>query len=87
VVDLRVEAPRSGQLALGDWPWLPRMIDKARAKYYGDIGTYAHPCARDLSLLRDLGLTVDEFKEIIDTTDTDDEVLRDVEKLRASKGL
>jgi len=87
MVDLRVEAPRPGHLALGDWPWLPRMIDKARAKYYGNIGTYAHPCGRDLSLLRDLGLTVDEFKEIIDATTTDDEVLQEVERLRGSKGL
>ena len=87
MLDLRVEEPRPGNLVLGDWPWLPRMIDKARAKYYGNLGTYAHPCARDLSLLRDLGLTGEEFKEVIDTTETDDEVLREVERLRASKDL
>ena len=86
-MDLSVESPRPGHLALGGWPWLPRMIDKARAKYYGNIGTYAHPCGRDLSLLRDLGLTVEEFKEVIDTTSTDEEVLLEVERRRASKGL
>jgi hypothetical protein len=85
MVDLTVEAPRPGHLALGEWPWLPRMIDKARAKYHGNIGTYAHPCSRDLVLLRDLGLTPEEFKEIIDVTSTDEEVLREVQNRRAGK--
>jgi hypothetical protein len=86
-LDLRVQAPRPGHLSLGDWPWLPRMIDKARAKYYGDIGTYVHPCGRDQSLLRDLGLTAEEFKEVIETTETDDEVLQEVERRRTDKGF
>ena len=87
MVDLRVQDPRPGHLALGDWPWLPRMIDKARAKYHGNIGTYVHPCGRDMVLLRDLGLTPEEFKEIIESTETDDGVLLEIQRRRASMGL
>jgi hypothetical protein len=84
-MDLREQAPRPGHLTLGEWSWLPRMIDKARAKYTGNIGNYSHPCGRDRLLLDELGLSADEFKEIILATDTDEEVLREIEELRARK--
>jgi hypothetical protein len=62
------------------------MIDKARAKYTGDIGNYAHPCGRDRILLSELGISAEEFKEIILATTTDEEVLSGIESLRARKG-
>lgn len=82
-MDLTQHPPRPGDVALGGWSWLPRMIDKARAKYHGNPGSFSHPCARDHRLLLELGISTEEFKEIIDTTTTDDEVLMRVEELRA----
>lgn len=81
-MDLTVHPPRPGDQRLGTWPWLPRMIDKARATYHGNPGSFAHPCPRDLRLLGELGLTKEDFKEIIDTTSTDEEVLARVEAHR-----
>jgi len=86
-MDLTVTPPRPGHEALGPWAWLPRMIDKARATYHGNPGNYSHPCGRDRVLLAELRLSVEEFKEIIDRTSTDDEVLAAVEAQRAAKGL
>lgn len=81
-MDLTRKPPRSGAEKLGEWPWLPRMIDKARATYYGNPGSYKHPCPRDVRLLRELGISVERFKEIIDSAETDAEVLERVEALR-----
>lgn len=85
--NLRARSPRPGDLALGGWAWLPRMIDKARATYHGDPGTYVHPCSRDRVLLAHMGISVDEFREIIEQTSTDEEVLSQLEAARAAKGL
>lgn len=85
-MDLTQQQPRPGSEKLGDWPWLPRMIDKARAKYQGNIGSYSHPCGRDRMLLGELGITAEEFREIIESTESDEQVLAQVEDLRAEKG-
>jgi hypothetical protein len=63
------------------------MIDKARAKYTGNIGNYSHPCGRDRMLLDELGLSAEEFKEIIVSAPTDEDVLREILALRGTKGL
>lgn len=81
-MDLTVHPPRAGDLELGGWPWLPRMIDKARATYHGNPGSFSHPCPRDRRLLAELGISTDEFKAIIDSTSTDEEVLARVEQQR-----
>jgi len=86
-MDLTAQPPRAGDRKLGPWPWLPRMIDKARATYYGNPGTYVHPCARDRGLLAELGITKEEFKDIIDRAPTDEDVLRELVEMRQSKGL
>lgn len=86
-LDLTTQQPRAGDLELGGWNWLPRMIDKARATYYGNPGTYVHPCGRDRMLLTKLGITAEEFKTVIDAGPTDDDVLRALAALRRQKGL
>ncbi|GAB4259859.1 MAG: hypothetical protein Kow00122_17190 [Thermoleophilia bacterium] len=86
-MDLSAQSPRSGDEQLGGWPWLPRMIDKARATYQGNPGTYKHPCARDQALLADLGLSAHEFRVIIESTTTDEQVLEAVLALRRERGL
>lgn len=35
--------PRSGDLVIGGYPWLARIIDKARAYSEGNIGDYVYP--------------------------------------------
>jgi Domain of unknown function (DUF5069) len=72
---------------LGGWAWLPRMIDKARATYHGNPGSFAHPCSRDRGLLAHLGISTEEFREIIDGTSSDEAVLAEVHALRDRKGL
>ncbi len=71
---------------LGGYVWLPRMIDKARAKQAGTIGTYIHPCPVDRTALARMRVDYGTFKRIILATSTDAEVLqalREVEGLAA----
>jgi len=70
--------PRDGKLALGGIPWLARMIDKARAKADGTIGDYIYPCPKDLQLLEQLGLSADEFIEIVLNSQDDQEIVEKV---------
>lgn len=86
-MDLTVTPPRDGSEKLGGWSWLPRMFDKARAKYHGNPGTYSHPCPRDKRLLAELGLSAEEFKAIVDKCEADEELLAEVERVRMDKGV
>ena len=73
--------PRHWDAELGGIRWLPRLIDKARMKSRGELGSYL--CGHspvDRGLLKRLGLTTDEFTAIVDKSPTDDAVL---EALRA----
>ena len=63
------------------------MIDKARATYHGNPGSFAHPCSRDRVLLAQLGISTEEFREIIDRTSSDEAVLAELHALRDRKGL
>ncbi len=50
---------------LAGYPWLPRMIDKARASQAGTLGTYyRYPCPIDKACLDLLGIDADTFREI-----------------------
>jgi hypothetical protein len=50
---------------LAGFPWLPRMIDKARASQAGTLGTYyRYPCPIDAACLDLLGIDADIFLEI-----------------------
>lgn len=50
---------------LAGYPWLPRMIDKARASEAGTLGTYyRYPCPIDAACLDLLGIDADAFREI-----------------------
>ena len=86
-MDLTTQPPRAGSLQLGGWSWLPRMIDKARATYYGNPGSYVHPCGRDRMLLSELGISTEDFKTVIDAGPTDEDVLEALVALRQAKGL
>lgn len=59
------EDPAPMDDTLGGYPWLPRMIDKARAARAGSLGPYfRYPCPMDRRALDILGLTYTAFQEI-----------------------
>jgi hypothetical protein len=62
---------------LHGYAWLPRMIDKARAKQAGTLGTYVHPCPVDQRCLTLLGLDADAvaFGAVVARSADDDAVL------------
>lgn len=80
-IDLTVAEPRGMDDTLGGYVWLPRMIDKARAKIAGTLGTYVHPCPVDRTLLARMRLDYGAFKRIILSTTTDAEVLAAIAQL------
>lgn len=73
--------PRPGNLELGGIRWLPRMIDKARAKAGGYIGEYIYPCPIDRRVLQQLGLSPEQFQRIATECCTDEEVLKKIREL------
>ena len=55
--DLTREVPRSPLEEIGGWPWLPRLIDKVRAKQAGTLGEYTpYPCGADQRFLKTFGI-------------------------------
>lgn len=74
--DLRDEPPRRWNERLGGIPWLPRLIDKARAAHAGTLGTYLFgQSPMDRSCLRALELRHRDIATIVASTRNDDEVL------------
>lgn len=68
---------------MGGIRWLPRAIDKARAKLEGRLGDELYyPCGGDRGMLTELGLGRVEFFEIVRDNPTDEAVLREVLKRR-----
>ncbi len=82
-VDFR---PRSRHLAMGGVPWLPRITDKARAKLQGTIGDYIYPCPADRKFLERLGISAEQFTEIIASCTTDEEVIERVKPIHEKAG-
>jgi hypothetical protein len=74
-MDLTRQYPRAGETILGGYPWLARAIDKARAYNAGTLGDYIYPCPIDKELLAELNVTGEELAEIVEQTNSDDEVL------------
>ncbi len=73
--DLSREVPRSPFEELGGIPWLPRLIDKARATYAGTVGDYVpYPCPTDRLFLACTGLDANELGARIRAGDTDEDL-------------
>ncbi|HEY0393908.1 MAG TPA: DUF5069 domain-containing protein [Candidatus Elarobacter sp.] len=68
--------PRRWSDELDGVRWLPRMIDKARMRDRGDLGSYllGHSPV-DHALLTRLGLSTERFAEIVQAAPDDDAVL------------
>jgi hypothetical protein len=63
--DLSQEDPAPMDVKLAGYPWLPRMIDKARASHAGTLGDYyRYPCPIDAVCLDLLGINAAAFREI-----------------------
>jgi hypothetical protein len=74
--DLRAGPPRRWNDTLDGVPWLPRLIDKARAVDAGTLGTYLYgQSPTDHSLLRALGLNHRRFLELVGSCADDAAVL------------
>jgi hypothetical protein len=80
-----MENPRSGDITVGDIPWLARMIDKARLEASGDIDKFdlEYPCPMDQRLLSRLGVTAEAFQNIAVGASTDEQVLFELERVGA----
>ncbi len=74
-MDLTREQPRPMQCTLGGYVWLPRMIDKGRAKLAGTLGDVVHPCPVDHTCLARLRMSPDVFLSILAESATDEDVL------------
>lgn len=74
--NLAEEDPAPMDDTLGGYPWLPRMIDKARAGLNDSLGSYyKYPCPIDAQCLLLLGLSSSAFQEIAATAQTGGDVL------------
>jgi Domain of unknown function (DUF5069) len=74
--DLSREEPRPMDAKLAGYPWLPRMIDKARADQADTLGEYyRYPCPIDAACQDLLGLDANTFREIANRARDDEEVI------------
>lgn len=70
--DLSREDPSAMNATLDGLPWLPRMIDKARAAQAGTLGTYyRYPCPIDDACLALLEIDADTFRTIANQAEDD----------------
>lgn len=67
--------PRGKDVVIGGIPWLARMIDKARAEANGTIEDYIYPCPKDQELLQKLGISAEEFLQLVVENKSDEEII------------
>lgn len=74
--DLRSAPPRRWNVRIDGIPWLPRLIDKARAAQAGSLGAYLFgQSPMDRSCLRALGLGHRQFAALVATHATDEDLV------------
>ena len=64
-MDLTTTYPRSPRERLAGLMMLARTIDKARANLGGKLGEYVFDCPMDRQLFATLGVSADEFLEVV----------------------
>jgi uncharacterized protein DUF5069 len=67
--------PRRGREALGEFLWLARVFDKARAKINQTHDGYIYPCPMDRAMMQRWGISPNEFTTAISEHSTDDQIL------------
>ena len=73
-MDLSKRPPRSPKEKLEGITWLPRAIDKGRAKLAGNLGEYNFDCPMDKILFGHLGIDAEAFLAALQTRTTDAEM-------------
>ncbi len=73
--DLRAHPPRGPREQAGGLYFLPRTIDKARAKIQGTLGPYKITPGISGYIFDDLGITEDAFIDAVRNAKTDDDVV------------
>jgi hypothetical protein len=73
--DLRTHPPRGPRAELGGLVFLPRTIDKVRAKLQGTLGFYKVAPGISGYLFEWLGITEDDFTTAVHCAASDDDVL------------
>jgi hypothetical protein len=83
--NLEHEDPEPMDATLAGYPWLPRMIDKARASHAGTLGTYyRYPCPIDKACLDLLGIHADTFREIANEAVDDQAIIEQLTTIDAN---
>src|ERR1700687_3638456 len=67
--------PRRGREALGEFLWLARVFDKARAKTNQTHDGYIYPCPMDRAVMQRWGISPKQFTTAIGEYQTDDQIL------------
>jgi len=67
--------PRRGREALGEFLWLARVFDKARAKMNRTHDGYIYPCPMDRAMMRRWRISPSEFTAAIAERPTDELIL------------
>lgn len=67
--------PRRGREQLGEYYWLARVFDKARAAKNGTIHDYIYPCPLDRGVFERWGISADQFSAALEKNDTDEKIL------------
>jgi hypothetical protein len=74
-LDLSQTVPRSPYAELAGIPWLPRVIDKARASFAGTHADYvAYPCSTDRVFLACIGVDASALGDYIRSGADDDAI-------------
>lgn len=68
--------PRRGRTPMGDFLWLARVFDKARASAAGTIHDYIYPCPMDQGVFDRWGVSHSAFDAAIRNHPTDAEILK-----------
>jgi hypothetical protein len=74
-MDLTQAYPRSPSARLGGLVWLPRLIDKARAKLTNTLGEYIYNCPTDARFFEFTGISPEAFLVAVKGTYDDTGVL------------
>jgi hypothetical protein len=83
--NLAHEDPAPMDSKLAGYPWLPRMIDKARASHADTLGTYyRYPCPIDAACLKLLGIDAGAFRQIASRAADGQAVIRQIATIGAS---
>jgi hypothetical protein len=81
----QAQEPREGSVRVAGIPWLARMIDKSRLEAAGVIDEFdlEYPCPMDQGLLKQLGLSGDEFQKITLSAKSDEEIVEELKRRHA----